>query len=231
MVFQVAIDGPVGSGKSTVARLVAARSGFLFIDTGAMYRAVALYLLKNVGHVAVRSEEAFNAVLKHINDNNHIIIDFKTTIGEQKVFLNGEDVTREIRSPKATSGSSDMAAYPEVRKLVTDRARELAEGSRVVMEGRDIGTKVLPDAQLKVYLDAAVEVRAKRRHQELIEKGASVGYEKILEDVKQRDYNDMNRDADPLKKAEDAVGIDVGSMETEDVVDIIINLMKERGGL
>ncbi|MCL2702226.1 MAG: (d)CMP kinase [Defluviitaleaceae bacterium] len=223
-VFQVAIDGPVGAGKSTIARLTAARTGFTYIDTGAMYRAVALYALRNGADPAVCGEETVDAML------GGILISLETTGDGQKVFLNGEDVTGLIRGPEATRGSSAAAVYPSVRAMVTARAREIAADGNVIMDGRDIGTAVLPDAKLKVYLDAAVGIRAERRYKELVEKGGSPDFETLVNEIKQRDYNDTHRAADPLRRAEDAVDIDVGGMNAEEVVETILSLIKERGG-
>lgn len=216
--FQVAIDGPVGAGKSTVARLVAARAGFLYIDTGAMYRAVGLYARREgFDPEEISNENAISALL------DNITILFESDPHGQKVFLNGEDVTSLIRTPEASKGASAVARYIEVRTKVTAWAKALSAGSNVVMDGRDIGTVVLPKAQLKIYLDASVDIRAKRRHKELIEKGGSPDFEAVKEDIIQRDYNDSNRAADPLRAADDAVIIDAGDMTIEETVETILS--------
>ena len=218
--IQVAIDGPVGAGKSTVARLVAAKAGFLYIDTGAMYRAVALYAVRYGACPSLA--EVPDRVLENIT------IDLETTKDGQKVYLNGEDVTIEIRTPESSRGASAVAVHPNVRVFVTARARELAARSNVVMDGRDVGTAVLPNARLKVYLDAAVDIRAMRRYKELLEKGGAPDFEAVKQDVIQRDYNDSNRAADPLRKARDAVIVDVGHMNAAEVAEAILQLIKDR---
>jgi cytidylate kinase len=184
-----------------------------------MYRAAALFALRN------------GIPYSEISQSDNIIIDLKTTPDGQRVFLNGGDVTGEIRGPEATRGSSAIAVYPAVRAMVTSRAREIASGGNVVMDGRDIGTAVLPDAQLKVYLDAPVDIRAARRYKELAEKGSHMDFEAVKNDVISRDYNDTSREADPLRKADDAVIIDVGRITADEAVEAILELIKKRGGL
>lgn len=214
--FQVAIDGPVGAGKSTVARLVALRSGFVYIDTGAMYRAVGLYARR------------LGVALDNFNDPGGIGIELEPAPDGQLVFLNGENITDLIRTPQASKDASAVAVHARVRSLVTRLAKEHAANHSVVMDGRDIGTVVLPNARLKIYLDAAPEIRARRRFQELFDKGQNPDFETVKADVLRRDFNDSNREADPLRPAADAVHVDVGGISADQVTDLIVALINER---
>ena len=207
--IKIAIDGPAGAGKSTISKAVAERLGFVYIDTGAMYRASALYAIDN----GIPIEE--QALAPHLGDIN---ID----------MAYGADVSERIRQNDVSMGASAIAAIPAVRLKLVDMQRRLAEKHSVIMDGRDIGTYVLPDAELKIYLTASVEERTKRRYEQLLQKGMECDIKKIKEDIKQRDYNDMHREFAPLKKAEDAVVVDSSDMTLEETVDKIFRMIKEK---
>ncbi len=195
--ISIAIDGPSGAGKSTLSRALAQKLGFLYVDTGAMYRAVGLAALR--AGLPTKDAEAVEALLCKTE------VSLQHAEGVQKVYLNGEDVSAAIRAEAVSMAASDVSAHPAVRAFLLDTQRRLAREYDVLMDGRDIGTVVLPNANLKIFLTAAAEDRARRRYEELLAKGERADYEKVLEDVKQRDYNDSHRAAAPLKKAEDAV--------------------------
>ncbi len=217
--MNIAIDGPAGAGKSTIARLAAKELGFVYVDTGAMYRAIALSLLDN--NVDIYDE----AALKNALDQIHINIVYEA--GVQHVFLDLVDVSEEIRSEKVGNMASTSSALPPVREKLLDLQRDIAAKNDVIMDGRDIGTNILPNAELKIYLTASVDVRAKRRFDELKLKGESPDLEEIKKGIETRDYQDMNRDIAPLKQAEDAVFIDSSDMTIAEVVDKIIDLAKK----
>ena len=195
--ISIAIDGPSGAGKSTLSRSLAEKLGFLYVDTGAMYRAVGLAALR--AGVSAKEGQAVSALLPEIE------VSLRHENGVQRVFLDGEDVTDAIRAEEVSMAASDVSAHPAVRAFLLDTQRRLAQENNVIMDGRDIGTVVLPGADLKIFLTATAEDRAQRRYEELLAKGMKVSFEKVLEDVKQRDYNDSHRAAAPLKKAEDAI--------------------------
>ncbi|MBQ9871165.1 MAG: (d)CMP kinase [Eubacterium sp.] len=218
--MNIAIDGPAGAGKSTIARLAAQRLGFLYVDTGAMYRAIALYLLD--AKTDIENEEKLKTALSHIKIN----IAYEKDV--QHVFLNLQDVSAEIRSEKVGNMASRVATFPQVREKLLDLQRDIAAKNDVLMDGRDIGTNILPNAELKIYLTASVEVRAKRRYDELILMGGRPKLDVIKEDIEKRDYQDMNREIAPLRQAEDAVLIDSSDMTIEEVVAKILELAKER---
>lgn len=218
--MNIAIDGPAGAGKSTIARLAAQRLGFLYVDTGAMYRAIALYLLD--AKTDIENEEKLKTALAHIKIN----IAYEKDV--QHVFLNLQDVSAEIRSEKVGNMASRVATFPQVREKLLDLQRDIAAKNDVLMDGRDIGTNILPNAELKIYLTASVEVRAKRRYDELILMGGRPKLDVIKEDIEKRDYQDMNREIAPLRQAEDAVLIDSSDMTIEEVVAKILELAKER---
>lgn len=201
--ISVAVDGPAGAGKSSVSKAVARRLGFVYIDTGAMYRACALYVIRN--NIKIE-EEALSCVLDNIE------IQIKHSADEQIIFLNGEDVTKKIREPEVSMAASAIATIPAVRLKLVELQRELAESNNVIMDGRDIGTYVLPNAALKVYLTASVEARAKRRYDEMT---GEKKLELVKKEIISRDENDMNRNFAPLKKAEDATVIDSSDMTYE----------------
>jgi cytidylate kinase len=217
----IAIDGPVGAGKSTVAKLVARKLGYLYVDTGAMYRAVALKALRlgmdiNDPIVMAMLAEATDIQLQQQGD------------GGVRVFLDGEDVTEAIRTPEVSEASSIVSAHEGVRKVLAERQKAMAELGGVVMEGRDIQTVIAPDAEVKIFLTASLEERAKRRWLELQQKGISVSYEEVLQEVKERDERDKNRTIAPLRKAPDAVEIDTTGMTPEEVAEKIVKLACKR---
>lgn len=216
----IAIDGPVGAGKSCIAALVAKRLGILYLDTGAMYRAVGLYMLRN----GIDPHDAINvakrAPLVHV--------DVRYEDGEQRVLLGGEDVSEAIRNNEVSMAASAVSAVAVVRHLMVSRQQEIARARSLVMDGRDIGTCVLPEATLKVYLTADAEERARRRCQQLAQKGVDVPLEQVLSELKARDHADMTRAVSPLRQADDAVLIDSTSLTVEQVVDRILALLDEK---
>ena len=209
-IFQIAIDGPSGAGKSTIAKRVAAELAIDYIDTGAMYRAVGLKMLR----LGIPMEE--NETLFEMLGNTDV--DFS----EGRVYLDGEDVSDLIRTQEVSKAASDCSAFATVRRKLVELQQAMGKRKSVIMDGRDIGTVVLRDAEYKFYLTATAEERAMRRFKELQAKGSTDTYEKVLEDVNKRDYNDMHRDVDPLRQAEDAVLIDSTNMSIEEVVDFVI---------
>lgn len=215
----VALDGPAGSGKSTIAKLVAKELGFTYIDTGAMYRSVAFY--------CIDKDIDYNNELEVISRLDDISITILSTKKEQRYLLNGDDVTDLLRSPEVSEGASKVASYKAVREKLVAIQRECASKQSVIMDGRDIGTNVLPNAEVKVFMDGNVEERAKRRFEELELKGITTTYEEILEDIKKRDYNDSHREYNPLRRAEDAVLLDTTYMSIEEVKDYIVEEIKK----
>ncbi|MGN0489247.1 MAG: (d)CMP kinase [Ruminococcus sp.] len=220
MSIAIAIDGPAGAGKSTISKSAAKKLGFIYIDTGALYRTVGLAATRN--NVEPVEGEAVNNLLNNIK----VELTFNDK-GEQVVLLDGEDVSGLIRTPEASMMASKISAIPEVRAYLLDLQRNMAKTDNVIMDGRDIGTVVLPDAEVKIFLTATPEARATRRYKELVEKGMDVKYEDILEDVKTRDYNDSHRDIAPLKQADDAVLADTTDIDLEGSIDLIVNIIKE----
>jgi len=222
MSFNIAIDGPAGAGKSTIAKKVAEKIGFIYVDTGAMYRAIALYFLKH--QISIEDEKRVQQACQEIQ------ISITYTNNEQQVLLNGENVTTQLRAEAVGNMASIVAANADVRVALLELQRNLARSADSLMDGRDIGTNVLPKAQLKIYLTAAVSTRAKRRHLELLEKGVKSRIEEVEMDIKQRDYQDMNRSVAPLRQAADAVLVDSSSLGIDEVVEHIINLYQQRSG-
>lgn len=218
--FNIAIDGPAGAGKSTAAKLAAKELGFIYVDTGALYRTIGVAVLKKGLNTASREDVV--PVLSEIQ----VTLGFVE--GEQHVYLNGTDVSKEIRFPEASMAASNVSAIPEVRSFLLDLQRSLAEKNNCIMDGRDIGTVVLPNAQLKIFLTASPEVRAKRRFDELIAKGTPVDYDVLLQEIIQRDYNDSHREIAPLKPAPDSVYLDTSEMPLAEVVAKIVELAKEK---
>lgn len=216
----VAIDGPVGAGKSTIARAAAQRLGYIYCDTGALYRAVALYCVKSGADLKSPSEIA--ALLPGIK------AEIRMVNGVQRVFLNGEDVSDEIRTPEVSMAASTVSAVPEVRTALLDIQRDIAKLNSVIMDGRDIGTVVLPNADVKIFLTAAAEVRARRRYDELCAKGTDVTFEEVLEDLTKRDYNDSHREIAPLKQADDAVLADTSELDFEQSVRLVCDIIAEK---
>lgn len=220
MGFNIAIDGPAGAGKSTIAKRVAKELGFIYVDTGAMYRAIALYFLQN--QIDASDEETVREAL------NGIQVSIAYENGEQQILLNGENVTGSIRREEVGNMASVTSAYPAVRKKLLNLQQELAASADVIMDGRDIGTCVLPKAPLKIYLTASVKTRAKRRFEELTEKKIPCNIEEICKDIEERDYRDMHRDVSPLCQAEDAVLVDSSDMTIQEVTDAIVGYARER---
>ena len=218
MSHNVAIDGPAGAGKSTIAKRIARRLGYIYVDTGAMYRAMAYYLIQN--QVDAANQEAIAAACQHAD----ISICYQD--GEQVVLLNGENVNAYLRTEAVGNMASVSSVVPEVRKKLVELQQKLARETDVVMDGRDIGTVVLPDADVKVYLTASVETRAKRRFLELQEKGEPADLAKIAADIEDRDYRDMHRDISPLRQAEDATLVDSSDMTIDQVVERILELCR-----
>ena len=210
MSFVVAIDGPAGTGKGTVTKLISQELGLVNIDTGAMYRCITLQALRK-GITTIEEKEKLIEIAKNIE------IQIQNNSGNQKIFLNGEDVTTEIRSLEVSSFVSPVSSIPEIRELMVSLQRKMAEGKDVIMEGRDITTVVFPDANVKIYLDADVEERAKRRYEENKAKGIQTSFAETLEAVKKRDYNDMHKPVGALKIAEDAIIVDTTKMTIEQV--------------
>ena len=222
-IFSVAVDGPAGSGKSTIAKLIAKELNIVYIDTGAMYRAVALFCIKN--GIDTKNKEAVCSVLDKIN------MTIRPEKAGQRIFLDNEDVTDEVRSQKAGAGASDVAAIGDVREKLVAIQRKMAEGLSVIMDGRDIGTNVLPYAPVKIYLSAGADERAKRRCSEFEKLGQKYDFQAVKEQIIQRDKNDMTRKLNPLRKADDAVEVDTTKMNIEEVKDTVIKIIKEKVGI
>ncbi|MGN1139166.1 MAG: (d)CMP kinase [Ruminococcus sp.] len=221
MSIAVAIDGPAGAGKSTISKSAAKELGFIYVDTGALYRTVGLAAARrNIEPVA--GEEVNNLL-----DSIKVELTFNDK-GEQVVLLDGEDVSAFIRTPEASMMASKISAIPQVRAYLLDLQRNMAATNNVIMDGRDIGTVVLPNAEVKIFLTAAPEARATRRYKELVEKGMDVKYEDILQDVITRDYNDSHREIAPLKQADDAVLADTTEIDLQGSIDLIVGIIKER---
>lgn len=215
--INIAIDGPAGAGKSTIAKLIAKEKGFIYLDTGAMYRALAVYALKN--GVDPLDEKAVDKLIVGVN------MDIKYIDGVQHIIVCGEDVTSKIRENHVSKAASDISAHPSVRIKLVELQREFAKNHDVVLDGRDIGTFVLPDTPYKFYLTASEEVRAMRRVKDLAERGQTVEFNTVLEEIKQRDYNDSHRQFAPLRQADDAVFIDSSDMSIEEVKDFILSII------
>lgn len=214
----IAIDGPAGAGKSTIAKLVAEKLGFVYVDTGAMYRSIALYFLNN--DIDCEDEQAVISACQNIN------VEIKYEEGVQQVYLNGENVSTAIRQETVGNMASKVAAKKPVRELLLQLQRDIAASKDVIMDGRDIGTFVLPNADVKIYLTASVKTRAKRRYDQLVEKGETPDISKIEADIEQRDYQDMNREIAPLKQADDAIYLDTSDMSIDEVVEFISSKTK-----
>lgn len=217
--INVAIDGPAGAGKSTIAKAAAKELGFIYVDTGALYRAVAYNAVKTG---AIDDEQ------KIINMLASTKVELKYVNGVQAVYLNGEDVSAFIRTPEISMGASKVSAIPQVRAFLLNLQREIASTNNVIMDGRDIATVVLPNADVKIFLFASPECRAERRYKELIEKGESVSFDDVLKDVNQRDYQDSHREIAPLKPSDDSIMADTSELTLQESIDLIVNTIKEK---
>lgn len=220
MATNIAIDGPAGAGKSTIAKTVSKELGYIYVDTGALYRTVGLNVLrqgkdtKNEADV-VPTLEGLNVSLRFVN-------------GEQRVFLGDEDVSEAIRQNEVSMAASNVSAIPKVREFLFGLQRDIAEKNNCIMDGRDIGTVVLPNAQIKIYLTASAQARADRRYKELAEKGQEVNYDNILKEIELRDYQDTHREIAPLKKADDAVLVDTTELDLNGSIEYMLKVIKER---
>lgn len=217
--INVAIDGPAGAGKSTIAKAVAKKLGFIYVDTGALYRTIALNAVRN----GVADDR--DGIVKML-DNTDVKLGFSDD-GTQCVYLNGEDVSSLIRTPEISMGASKVSAIPEVRAFLLDLQRDIAKENDVIMDGRDIATVVLPNANVKIFLFASPECRAQRRYKELIEKRENVTFDEVLSDVNQRDYQDSHREIAPLKPTDESVMADTSALTLEESTELIINIIKE----
>lgn len=218
--INVAIDGPAGAGKSTVARAAAQKLGYIYVDTGALYRAVGVYCLRK--GIETTDAENVGAILSEIT------VELKFIDGVQHVFLNGDDVSTEIRLPEASMAASNVSAIPSVRAFLFDLQRDIAAKNNCIMDGRDIGTVVLPNAQVKIFLTADDTERAMRRYKELQEKGSTVTYQEVLDDLRVRDYNDSHREIAPLKPAEDSVIVNTTNFTLEESIAKIVSTVEEK---
>lgn len=216
--INIAIDGPAGAGKSSVAKAVAKKLGFIYVDTGALYRAIGVNALKH--NILTNDNDGVISLLPETK------VELRYSDGVQRVFLNGEDVSETIRLPEASMAASNVSAIPEVRVFLLDLQHDMAEKNNVIMDGRDIGTVILPNADYKFFLTASAEVRADRRYKELKEKGNDVDYQQLLEEIIQRDYNDSHRATAPLKQADDAILIDSSNLTLEESIDAILKYIK-----
>lgn len=218
--INVAIDGPAGAGKSTIARAAANQTGFIYVDTGALYRTIGVNALRN--KLDTQNSEQITASLENIN------VELKFIDGVQNVFLNGENVSEAIRTPEASMAASNVSAIQSVRDYLFDLQRDIAKNNNCIMDGRDIGTVVLPNAQIKIFLTASSEKRAHRRFLELQQKGSKDTYEEVLADLIKRDYNDSHREIAPLKPAEDSIIVDTSDLSLEESIEKIVSIIKEK---
>ncbi len=214
----VAIDGPAGAGKSTIARAISREMSFVYVDTGALYRAIGLYMIKN----RIDGDESIVSAL------NKVKVDLKFVDNEQEIFLCGEEVSGEIRTPEVSMMASRVSAILAVRKFLLDLQRDLAKKNNVIMDGRDIGTVILPDADVKIFLTASLEKRAERRYKEMLEKGLNVTYDGILSDIKKRDYDDSHRKVAPLKPAADAILVDTSDYSLEESIKLVLDVIRKK---
>ncbi len=216
--INVAIDGPSGAGKSTVAKAAAKELGYIYVDTGALYRSIALNAVRN----GVLNDT--KGIIDMLTDTN---VELKYINGNQAVYLNGEDVSAYIRTSEISMAASKVSAIPEVRNFLLELQRSIARENNVIMDGRDISTVVLPNAQVKIFLFASPECRAERRYKELIEKGEKITLDEVLQDVKQRDYQDSHRAIAPLKPSEESVMADTSELDLQGAIDYVVNIIKE----
>ncbi len=218
--INIAIDGPAGAGKSTIARRLAANLGYIYVDTGALYRAVGVNAMR--GGADTKNAEQVCATLAGAK------VSLRFVEGEQKVFLGEEDVSVAIRTPDASMAASNVSAIPAVREFLFDLQQNIAKENNCIMDGRDIGTVVLPNAEVKIFLTASAEVRAKRRYDELLAKGIQADYQNVLDEMVQRDYQDSHRAIAPLKQADDATLVDTSDMNLEQVLNTLESIVKEK---
>ena len=218
--INIAIDGPAGAGKSTIAKTVSKELGYIYVDTGALYRTVGLNALRN--GVDTKDAEGVIATLDGLK------VSLRFVDNEQRVFLGEEDVSAAIRQNEVSMAASNVSAIPKVREFLFDLQRDIAKNNNCIMDGRDIGTVVLPDAQIKLFLTASAEARADRRYKELVEKGQTVDYDVILKEIKERDYQDSHREIAPLKQADDAIFVDSTEMDLPATINYMLNIIKER---
>ncbi len=218
--ISIAIDGPSGAGKSTIAKEIAGQKGYIYVDTGAMYRAIGLYMYRQ--GIDTKDGNSVSPKLKEVS------LDLKYIDGEQKIYLNGEDVSHDIRLPEMSMAASNVSAIKEVREFLLDVQRGFAQKNNIIMDGRDIGTVILPNADVKIFLTASPDIRAQRRYKELIEKGMKTTYEEVKADLIKRDENDTNRPIAPLKQADDAVLVDSSNLTQQETVDKIISIIGEK---
>lgn len=220
--INVALDGPVGAGKSSVARECAKRLGFVYVDTGALYRAVGLFCVRNGIEMSIENEKNVREAIE-----SGLKLDLRLEDGTQLIYMNGENVSEEIRLPEISMAASAVSSIPAVRRYLLETQRSVAAEHDVIMDGRDIGTVILPRAQVKIFITASPEIRAKRRYDELCAKGIDVDYDKVLSDLVTRDYNDSHRKEAPLRQAEDAVLLDTSSLDFEQSVQAVIRLVEQ----
>lgn len=220
--YAVAIDGPAGAGKSTISRVVAKAIGFLYVDTGALYRAVAYDILQNQMDPA--DQKSVSGRLSAIE------VHFGYEGSEQQVYLNGKNVTDKLRTPQVSAAASSVSAIADVRRFLFSQQQDIARENNIIMDGRDIGTVVLPNAQVKIYLTATAEERARRRFEELRQKGETVDFQHVLADLKKRDENDMNREVSPLRQAPDAIVVDTSQMDFAQSVQAILTIIEKKIG-
>ena len=222
MGINIAIDGPAGAGKSTIARAAATKLGFIYVDTGALYRSIGLYCLEK--GIETTDETSVLDVLSDIN------VELRYIDNIQKVLLNGKDVSEDIRKPECSMAASNVSAIPNVRAFLLDLQQKMAKENNVIMDGRDIGTVILPNAEVKIFLTASPEERANRRYKELVEKGNNPDYNELLAEINQRDYNDMHRKTAPLKQADDAILFDTTTLDKESVVEELLSIISSKLG-
>ncbi len=220
--INIAIDGPSGAGKSSLAKQLAQELGYLYVDTGAMYRAIGLYAVRRGADP--KNAEQVEPLLPQIQ------LDIRLVEGTQHIYLNGEDVSTDIRAEEIGMAASGVSAIPAVRQFLLDTQRDLARANNVLMDGRDIGTVILPHAQVKIFLTASDTARAQRRYKELVEKGQNPDYEQVLADIRQRDYQDSHRAVAPLRQAEDAVLVDTSELNLEESLEALKEVIREKVG-
>lgn len=220
--INIAIDGPSGAGKSSLAKQLAQELGYLYVDTGAMYRAIGLYAVRRGADP--KNAEQVEPLLPQIQ------LDIRLVEGTQHIYLNGEDVSTDIRAEEIGMAASGVSAIPAVRQFLLDTQRDLARANNVLMDGRDIGTVILPHAQVKIFLTASDTARAQRRYKELVEKGQNPDYEQVLADIRQRDYQDSHRTVAPLRQAEDAVLVDTSELNLEESLEALKEVIREKVG-